>query len=131
MDFMKDSHLDAIKDILNGVQKDLTEKFQDSRCLILYGSWAKGVAHKDSDIDLLAVFERADRDSREFLHKIEWDATTEKSITIVPASVDDFQKEKVPLYTAVKREGKVIILTMGLQSYVSSLQNMPFRWHLP
>ena len=91
----------------------IAEKLKNScgenfKCLILYGSWAKEIARKDSDIDLLAVFGKVDGNTRKFLHDIETDAEKENSITLVPASIEEFQKEKIPLYTAVKKEGKII-----------------------
>ncbi len=39
---------------------------------------------------------------------METDAEGEKSITIVPTTIEDFIKEKIPLYTAVKKECKII-----------------------
>ncbi len=98
-----------IRDILKAIKKDLIERFGDNLvCLILYGSWAKGTARKDSDIDLLCVFNKVDKDTRKALHEIEKDFNYENSITIAPTSLEEFQKEKIPLYTAVKREGIII-----------------------
>lgn len=98
-----------IKGILERVQKNLTAKFQDNfRCLILYGSWAKGTAHEDSDIDLLAVLDKTDKKTEKSVFDIAGDIDKERSVTLVPCSLEDFQKEKIPLYTVVKREGKVI-----------------------
>ncbi len=37
-----------------------------------------------------------------------YSTNTERSITIIPSSLKDFRNEKLPLYTAVKKEGKVI-----------------------
>lgn len=100
---------DGIRGILESIQKNLLDRFGDNLiCLILYGSWAKGSAGKESDIDLLAVFKKLDADARKFLHKIEMDAGIEKSITLLPVSIEDFLREKIPLYTAVKKEGKII-----------------------
>lgn len=100
---------DDINAIFENIQNNLLDKFGDNlMCLILYGSWAKGAARENSDIDLLAVFEKMDADTRRFLHKIEMDAGTEKSITLLPVSIEDFRMEKIPLYTAVKKEGKII-----------------------
>jgi len=96
-----------IREILNKVRENLAEKFRDNlRCLILYGSWAKETARKDSDVDLLAIFDRMDKEVRKSIHDMVWDA--DRDITIEPASLDDFRDEKLPLYTAIKREGEVI-----------------------
>lgn len=100
---------DGIRGILESIQKNLLDGFGDNLiCLILYGSWAKGSAGKESDIDLLAVFKKLDADARKFLHKIEMDAGIEKGITLLPVSIEDFLRGKIPLYTAVKKEGKII-----------------------
>jgi len=98
---------EEIKEILEKVKENLAEKFRDNlRCLILYGSWAKGTARKDSDIDLLAIFDRLEGEVRKSIHDMVWDA--DRHITIEPASLDDFRDEKIPLYTAIKREGEVL-----------------------
>jgi len=76
--------------------------------LILYGSWAKGTASTDSDIDLLALFARVTKETGKSIYDIARSSDTERSITIIPASLEAFKKEKLPIYTAVKREGKVI-----------------------
>jgi predicted nucleotidyltransferase len=103
------SHLYLIENILKTVKERIEKKSGDNlRCLIIYGSWAKGTAKKDSDIDLLALFNRLDSHIREFLYKIKSEIDSEKMVTIVPASIEEFQKEKIPLYTAVKREGKIL-----------------------
>ena len=100
---------EAIKGILEKIANNLIRKFQDNlKCLILYGSWAKGTARKGSDIDLLAVFDKADKDIRKLVNDIVDNIETERSITVLSTSLEDFHKEKIPLYTAVKKEGKVI-----------------------
>jgi len=99
----------AIKATIKDIRKNLTEKFQDNiKCIILYGSWIKGSAREDSDIDLLVVFDRINKETGKSVHNILNSIKTERSITIVPSSLKDFQNEKLPLYTAVKKEGKVI-----------------------
>lgn len=98
-----------IKGILERVQKNLTAKFQDNfRCLVLYGSWATGTAREDSDIDLLAVLDKSDKKTEKSVLDIARGIDKERSVTLVPCSLEDFQKEKIPLYTAVKKEGKII-----------------------
>lgn len=84
MDFPSES---TIKDVLERVQGTLKEKFQDNMIgLVLYGSWAKGVAQKDSDIDLLVVLNSVDTKVRRFLYEIERDIAEVKNITLVPAT---------------------------------------------
>jgi len=100
---------DDIRDILGYIQKNLLDRFSNNlMCLILYGSWAKATFREDSDIDLLAVFKRLDGDTKKFLYKIEMDFDIERQLTLLPVSIEDFRMEKIPLYTAVKKEGKII-----------------------
>ncbi|PIX21199.1 MAG: hypothetical protein COZ69_16065 [Deltaproteobacteria bacterium CG_4_8_14_3_um_filter_45_9] len=95
--------------MLEDIKKNLTKRFRENiRCLILYGSWAKGLAREDSDIDLLVVFEAMDKETGKVIHEIESHIDGERNITIVPTNLEDFRKERLPLFTAVKREGKVI-----------------------
>ncbi len=101
--------MEIIKATLEELRKRLIEKFQDNlKCLILYGSWAKGTAREDSDIDLLAIFEKVNGELRKSVWDITNNVSTERSITIVTSTIEDFTKEKIPLYTAVKKEGRII-----------------------
>ncbi len=102
-------NIQKIKGILKMLQKTLHKRFgKNFRCLLLYGSWAKGTARKDSDIDLLVIFRRVGEGARKQLHEVERDIPAERKVAIHPCSLKDFQKEKIPLYTAVKREGIVL-----------------------
>lgn len=106
---MKAYTWETIKDILEGIQKELSERFRNNlKSLILYGSWAKGTASTDSDIDLLALFGTANKETGKSIYDIARSVDTEKCIIIIPTSLEDFQKEKLPMFTAVKREGKII-----------------------
>ena len=99
-----------INKTIEALQKRLLERFSDNlKCLILYGSWAKGTAHEDSDIDLLVILNNADDKTRKLLYEIERDATEDKSITLLSSSVEEFQRERIPLYTAIKKEGNIIM----------------------
>jgi predicted nucleotidyltransferase len=100
--------LKSIENELSNILQKLMERFSEGmRCLILYGSWAKGTAKEDSDIDMLVIFDQVDSDTWKVLYEIERTIESERGITLVPASIEDFQKEKNPLFTAVKREGKI------------------------
>jgi len=100
---------ETIRDIIKEIERKIAGRFRDNfKCLILYGSWAKGTAREDSDIDLLAIFEEVDSDTWKVLYKIERTIESERGISLVPSSQEDFQKEKNPLFTAVKREGKIL-----------------------
>lgn len=93
---------------LERVKKELLERFGPNlTSLILHGSWVKGTAREDSDIDLVAVFRELDGEIRKALFDIEM-REAERRITIVPATENEFSKETIPLFTAVKREGKIL-----------------------
>ena len=99
----------SIKDKLESIEKELSERFKTNfKSLILYGSWAKGTAKGDSDIDLLALFSKVGKQTSKSVYDIARSADTERSITLTPTSLEDFQREKLPLYTAAKREGRLI-----------------------
>lgn len=99
-----------INKTIEDIRKRLLERFSDNlKCLILYGSWAKGTAHEDSDIDLLVILNNADDKTRRLLYKIERDIAEDKSITLLSSSIEAFQRERIPLYTAIKKEGKIIM----------------------
>jgi predicted nucleotidyltransferase len=101
--------VDSIKELLLSITEKLKNYCSENfKCLILYGSWAKEIAREDSDIDLLVIFEKFDSNTRKLLYDIETDAEKENRITLVPASIEEFREEKIPLYTAVKKEGKII-----------------------
>lgn len=98
-----------LSDILDPLQKNLRERFQGNfKALILYGSWSRGTAREDSDVDLLAVFEKVDPDTRKNADDMVSDLRAEKMVTLVCAGLEEFRKETIPLYTAVKREGKIV-----------------------
>lgn len=101
-----DSH---INDILERVKTKLHDKFKENiKAIILYGSWVKGTAKKDSDIDLLVVFNNLSFDARKIIYEIEREISHERSISIISTTVEEFQDEKNPLFTAIKREGSII-----------------------
>lgn len=102
-----------ISSIVKNIQKRLIKKCGNNlKAIILYGSWAKGTASKHSDIDIFALFEKADKKTKEFVNQITSSVKEkynwERDITTVISSLEDFLKEKNPLYTAVKREGMVL-----------------------
>ncbi len=99
---------EGIGDTLKKIKDHLLEKFRDNlHCLILYGSWAKGTAREDSDIDLLAIFSTLGKEIGKSLFDFER-GIKGRNVTLVPSSLEDFQKERIPLYTAAKKEGKLI-----------------------
>lgn len=48
--------------IINELNNLIKEQFTDLKGLYLYGSQVKGNVHKDSDIDIVAIFDEVSRD---------------------------------------------------------------------
>src|SRR3990170_8044063 len=116
----------TINKTIKDIQKNLLERFSGNlKCLILYGSWAKGTAHEDSDIDLLVILNSVDEKTGRSLYEIEEDVAKNRNITLVPASVEAFQRENLPLFTAVKKEGKII---MGEIDITSNTEPPPIKY---
>lgn len=46
-----------IEKVIHTLNQNLKENFPDFKGAYLYGSYAKNTAHKDSDIDIAAIFE--------------------------------------------------------------------------
>lgn len=77
--------------------------------VILYGSWAKGTATEDSDIDLMVVLEGEITPGREIDRMI--DCITDVNlkydvlISVVPVSDNAYANINSPLLINVRREG--------------------------
>lgn len=56
--------------IINELNKLIKEQFPDLRGLYLYGSQVKGDAHKDSDIDIVAIFDETSYDKTDEIIEI-------------------------------------------------------------
>ena len=78
------------------------------KAVILYGSWAKGKAGDHSDIDVLVLFSNLDDENKRKIHEIYSKIHTSHHLDLVYAKLEDFEQEKIPLYTAIKKEGKII-----------------------
>lgn len=82
------------------------------RKMILFGSWARGDAHPESDIDLLVVLDRVDspwselRNMEEILwrHSIENDTV----VTALPVGEADLETTQSPAVERAKLEGQVV-----------------------
>jgi predicted nucleotidyltransferase len=77
--------------------------------IILYGSWARGTATDDSDIDLIVVLEGRFSPGREIDRMI--DSITDLNlkydtlISVVPVSNETYSHVDSPLMLNVRREG--------------------------
>lgn len=98
------------------IQKDLKKairilknKFKHNlRAVILYGSWIKGKAREDSDIDLLIIFNTKRKNLIKKVYSLIWQMNLKRDISLASASIKEFKKETMPFYTAIKREGQII-----------------------
>ena len=99
-----------MRDILKEFREELENLYGKSlKSIILYGSWARGDATEDSDIDLLIVLEGKVIPGKEIDRMI--DIITEINlkhgvlISIYPVSEDDYSTINSPLLINVRREG--------------------------
>ena len=81
--------------------------------LILYGSYARGEAREDSDVDFLVILKDKDISVFKEIEKINnhiYGIILEsgKIISFIPATEDKFENSPNYFYTMVKREGKAV-----------------------
>jgi predicted nucleotidyltransferase len=99
-----------IRDILKEFREELEKLYENRlKTIILYGSWARGEATEDSDIDVLIVLEGKVIPGKEIDRMI--DIITEINlkhgvlISVYPISEDDYSTINSPLLINVRREG--------------------------
>jgi predicted nucleotidyltransferase len=99
-----------IREILREFREELEELYGARlKDIILYGSWARGDATEDSDIDLLIILEGEVTPGAEIDRMI--DIITELNlkhgvlISVVPISEEDYFTINSPLLINVRREG--------------------------
>jgi len=82
------------------------------RRMILYGSYARGEAREDSDIDVLLVLKNVSDPltERERLSEVLWQLALEHTLVLSVLPVDEqaFETRQTPLFLNVKREGVTI-----------------------
>lgn len=100
-------------EIARAVAADLRGLYRDRlRQVLLFGSWARGDAHPESDIDLLVVLDRLDspwhelRRMDEILdrHSVEWDTV----VSAMPVAEADLAQPAVPVLIRATTEGKAV-----------------------
>ena len=99
-----------LNEILSEFRREI-EKLYGKKLIniILYGSWARGEATENSDIDLLIILKGEIAPGREIDRMI--DIITEINLkynillSIVPVSEEDYNKINSPLLINIRREG--------------------------
>jgi len=99
-----------IKKILNEFREEIEKLYSNRlKSIILYGSWARGDATEESDIDVLIVLEGKVIPGKEIDRMI--DVITEINlkygvlISVYPVSEEDYSTINSPLLINVRREG--------------------------
>ncbi|MCP5498578.1 MAG: nucleotidyltransferase domain-containing protein [Leptospiraceae bacterium] len=85
------------------------ETFTDNLlAIILYGSHARGTATEESDIDLCFVFQNYGKDNAGDFRELDFPFEEEFRLDKLFVSKERFQTEWAPIYTSVKKTGKII-----------------------
>ncbi|WP_434683830.1 nucleotidyltransferase domain-containing protein [Pseudanabaena minima] len=100
----------SIKPILNELKQELQALYGDRLVkLILFGSYARGEANPDSDIDLLAVLKIPVSQVQEISYMSELCVKIlldyDELVSIIPMSEDRFNAKDVALLRNIQREG--------------------------
>jgi predicted nucleotidyltransferase len=107
------SNLDSIKPVLDELKRELVLLYgQRLRQMILYGSYARGDAQEDSDVDVLLILQDVHDPlaEREQLSEMIWQLVLEHGIVISVLPVDAalYANRQKPLFLNVRREGVLI-----------------------
>lgn len=79
------------------------------RYAVLFGSWAKGNANKDSDIDVCLVSPRFGQDElSEMQYLMRETMHVDDRIEPIPLSVEDYETDATPFIIEIKKYGKAI-----------------------
>ena len=116
-----------IKPELQSILTAHTETFQPLGLLavILFGSFVRGQEREDSDVDICLVFDEIETEKKKEIWDLERknkNLEFDRKIDRVIVSLDKFTKEWAPIYTAIKRTGKVFWGNMDL-----TLSDLPYK----
>ena len=96
------------KEILNSINAFIKEikKHYNIKAIILFGSYAKGTEHEDSDIDIAVITDdiKTDRFDEEIkLMQLRWDIDLRIEPHII--SISDYENNETPFVVEVKNTG--------------------------
>lgn len=98
-----------IADIVRRFVRHIEGKGYPVRRAVLFGSWAKGKATKDSDIDVCLVSTRFGRDEfEEMSYLLRESDAIDNRIEPIPISVGDYDTDATPFIMEIKKYGKII-----------------------
>ena len=105
---------EQLQTLSQDVKQALTELYGDRLDrVILYGSYARGDFHAESDVDYMVVLRddevKSGQEIRRMVDKI-YDLSDEHYmlVSVKPASLKKYMKSDLFLYQNVRREGKLI-----------------------
>lgn len=82
------------------------------RSVLLFGSWARGDAHRDSDIDLLVVLDRVDSvwDELRRMDPVLWRHSFDNDtvVTALPVAKKDVDERRGPVLVRAQAEGLLV-----------------------
>jgi predicted nucleotidyltransferase len=96
--------------LASAVARDLLRLYGDRlRRVVLYGSWARGDAHPESDVDLLVVLDevRSRRDELARMSDVLWRHSLEHDVVVTefPVSESEYRESDEPLLVRARAEG--------------------------
>ena len=97
-------------EIAREVARDLRGMYGDRlRTVLLFGSWARGDAHPESDIDMLVVLDRVESvwDELRQMDPILWrhSFANDTVVTALPVASDAFEEQRRPVLARARAEG--------------------------
>jgi uncharacterized protein UPF0158/nucleotidyltransferase-like protein len=101
------------EEIARSVARDLRELYGDRlRQVVLFGSWARGDAQPESDIDLLVVLDRIESGWEELkrMDGILWRHSFENDtvVTALPVAQDELDRARKPVLVRAQAEGRLV-----------------------
>jgi predicted nucleotidyltransferase len=102
-----------VKNVIDRFKKEVKKLYgKKLKGIILYGSWARGEATEESDIDLAVVLSDNVKPGKEIerMADLITDINLEYNvlISVYPVSAKDYAKTKSPLLMNIRKEGKKI-----------------------